>query len=155
MYFVSTFICFYFMLSSTGVLYLLEELCITQVAAINSFSRVLNSRVQSVMCQLKSSSADQDILMEWNQLRFIFQHCLLAVYTFLLAVLQCSDSVGPKTSWTFSLLLYIYIMLVTIVEGDPKAPFLLASTLRCWGGCYTFSWIAPLHPWSIPYNAKC
>ena len=26
----------------------------------------------------------------------------------------------------------------TIVEGDPKAPFLIATTLRCRGGCYSF-----------------
>ena len=25
-----------------------------------------------------------------------------------------------------------------IFEGDPKAPFLVANTMGCWGGCYLF-----------------
>ena len=43
--------------------------------------------------------------------------------------------------------------LATIVEGDLKAPFSVATTSRCWEGRYSFPWIAPLYPWSIPYNA--
>ena len=37
---------------------------------------------------------------------------------------------------------YIYIKVVklaTIVEGDPKAPFSIATTPRCRGGRYSFS----------------
>ena len=37
------------------------------------------------------------------------------------------------------------VMLATVVEGDPKAPFSLTTTPR----------IAPLYPWSLPYNAEC
>ena len=36
--------------------------------------------------------------------------------------------------------------MVTIVEGDQKAPFSIATTLRCRGGCYSSPWIAPLYP---------
>ena len=36
--------------------------------------------------------------------------------------------------------------LATLVEGDPKAPFSMATTLRCKGGRYFFRWIAPLYP---------
>ena len=39
--------------------------------------------------------------------------------------------------------------------GDPKAPFLIATTPRCRGGHYSFPWIAPLYPWYIPYKAEC
>ena len=42
---------------------------------------------------------------------------------------------------------------MTVVEGDPKAPFLIVITPRCMGGHYSFPWIAPLYPCSIPYNA--
>ena len=42
--------------------------------------------------------------------------------------------------------------LVTIVEGDPKAHFLIATAPRCRGGRYSFPWIAPLYTWSFPYN---
>ena len=47
------------------------------------------------------------------------------------------------------------VKLETEVEGDPKAPFSIATTPRCRGGRYSFSWIALLYPWSIPYNAEC
>ena len=39
---------------------------------------------------------------------------------------------------------------MTIVLGDPKAPFSIATTPRCRGGHYSFPWIAPLYPWFVP-----
>ena len=43
--------------------------------------------------------------------------------------------------------IYIYIYkLATIVEGDPKAPFSIATTPRCRGGRYSIPRIAPLYP---------
>ena len=44
--------------------------------------------------------------------------------------------------------------MATLVEGDLKAPFLIATTPRCWGRCYSIPWIAPLYPWSLLYGAK-
>ena len=44
---------------------------------------------------------------------------------------------------------------MTIVKGNPKAPFSIATTPRCRGGRNSFPWIAPFYPWSIPYNAEC
>ena len=41
---------------------------------------------------------------------------------------------------------YIYSKLATIVEGDPKAPFSIATTPRCRGGRYSIPRIAPLYP---------
>ena len=46
-------------------------------------------------------------------------------------------------------LLYIVkkvVKLATVVEGDQKAPFSIATTLRCRGGHYSFLQIAPLYP---------
>ena len=34
--------------------------------------------------------------------------------------------------------------MATVVEGDTKAPFSLATTLSCRCECYVFPWIAPL-----------
>ena len=45
--------------------------------------------------------------------------------------------------------------LATVVAGDPKAPFSIATTTRCRKGRYSFLWIPPLYPWSLPYNAEC
>ena len=36
--------------------------------------------------------------------------------------------------------------LATLVEGDPKAPFSIATTPRCRRRCYSIPWIAPLYP---------
>ena len=44
-------------------------------------------------------------------------------------------------------------MLATVVEGDQKAPFSIATTPRCRGGRYSFPWIAPLY--SLPHIAEC
>ena len=45
--------------------------------------------------------------------------------------------------------------LATFVKDVPKTPFSIATTPRCRGGHYSFSWIASLYPWSLPYNAEC
>ena len=37
-------------------------------------------------------------------------------------------------------------MLATIVEGDPKATFSIATTQRCREGRYSFPKISPLYP---------
>ena len=44
--------------------------------------------------------------------------------------------------------------LATVVEGDQKAPFSIATTPRCRGGRYSFPWITPLYPWYVPYIAE-
>ena len=36
--------------------------------------------------------------------------------------------------------------LATVVEGDPKDPFSIATIPSCRGGYYSIPWIAPLHP---------
>ena len=46
-----------------------------------------------------------------------------------------------STTWWYKL-----VKLATIVEDDPKAPFPLATRLRCSGGHSSFPWIAPLLP---------
>ena len=50
--------------------------------------------------------------------------------------------------------IYLY-KLVTFVESDTRAPFSIATTPRCRGGRYSFLWMAPLYPLSLPYNAEC
>ena len=35
---------------------------------------------------------------------------------------------------------------LTVVEGDPKAPFSIATAPKCDGGGCSFPWIAPLYP---------
>ena len=42
------------------------------------------------------------------------------------------------------------VKLATVVEGDQKAPFSIATTLRCRERCYSFHRIVPLYPWYVP-----
>ena len=52
------------------------------------------------------------------------------------------------------LYIYIYIKLASVVEGDLKTPFSIATTPRCRWGRYSFLLIALLYPWSLHYNAE-
>ena len=45
--------------------------------------------------------------------------------------------------------------LVTVVDGDQKAPFSIATTPRCSRGFYSFPWIAPLYPRYEPHIVVC
>ena len=42
--------------------------------------------------------------------------------------------------------------MATVFEGDLVATLSIATPPRCRGGCYSILWIAPLYPWSVPYN---
>ena len=44
---------------------------------------------------------------------------------------------------------------LTLVESDEKAPFSIATILRCRGGHHSFPWIPRLYPWYVPYIAEC
>ena len=65
----------------------------------------------------------------------------------------------PMSLFSSCIYIYIYIYskvkLATVVEGDQKAPFSIATTPICSGGRYSFPWKAPLYPWYVPYIAEC
>ena len=61
---------------------------------------------------------------------------------------------APHISVLSYLFSFFFLKLATIVEGDPKAPFSIATTPRCRGGRYSIPRIAPLYPWTVPYNAE-
>ena len=67
------------------------------------------------------------------------------IYTELLLVNSCLTANTVKGS----------IKLVTMVKGDQKVPFSIATTPRCRGGGYSFPRIAPRYPWNIPYITVC
>ena len=46
------------------------------------------------------------------------------------------------------------VKLAVLVESDSKTPFSIAATPRCREGRYSIPWIAPRHPWSLPYNVE-
>ena len=48
----------------------------------------------------------------------------------------------------------IKVKLTTVVKGNQKAPFSIATKQKCRGGRYSFPWIAPLSPRYVPYIAE-
>ena len=58
-------------------------------------------------------------------------------------------------SFFFFLLISKKVKLATVVGGESKAPFSVSNTPRRRGKRYSFSWIAPLYPWYVPYIAEC
>ena len=44
---------------------------------------------------------------------------------------------------------------LNLVESDPKAPFLIATTPSWEGKHNSIPCIVPFYPWSLPYNAEC
>ena len=89
-------------------------------------------------------------------LSFHFSHSLsqvcfcLLTNTFLIASLETNE-----LKWDLEVAINsTQVKLVTLVEGDPKAPLSIATTLRCRGRHYSIPWIVPLHPWSLPYSAE-
>ena len=63
----------------------------------------------------------------------------LIIYTcrYVIKLIRTNVSLCP------SLIIYI-VSKLTVVEGDPKATFSVATTPRCRGGHNSFSWIDPL-----------
>ena len=49
----------------------------------------------------------------------------------------------------------VKVKLASVVEGDLKATFSIATTPRCREGRYSFPLIAPLYPRYVPYIAGC
>ena len=47
------------------------------------------------------------------------------------------------------------VKLATVVEGDQKASFSIATTSRWRREHKSFPWIAPLYPWYELYNTEC
>ena len=67
--------------------------------------------------------------------------------------------VGKAWNYIFSFEILINkkvkVKLATVIESDPKAPFLIATTPKRRERHYSFPWMAPLYPWCVPYNAEC
>ena len=62
----------------------------------------------------------------------------------------------PEQYTTYNILiLFAYIPYLTLVKGDPMAPFSIATTLKCRRGHNSIPRIAPLYPWFVHYNAEC
>ena len=47
------------------------------------------------------------------------------------------------------------VKLATLVKGDPKVLFSIATIPRCWEGHNSIPRIDPLYPWSSLYSAEC
>ena len=48
----------------------------------------------------------------------------------------------------------VIVKLASLVEGDQKAPFSIATTPRCRGGRHSFPWIAPVYTYLVLLSVK-
>ena len=63
-----------------------------------------------------------------------------------IALIKIQAFLFPNYVVTFFIVRYIVkVKLATIIEGDPKVPFSIATTLTCRGGCFSIPWIVPLY----------
>ena len=49
----------------------------------------------------------------------------------------------------------LFIKLATVVEGNLKVPFSIATAPRCRGERSSYTWIATIYLWYVPYIAEC
>ena len=95
-------------------------------------SKPANKHVRSISENQKENS------------RYVF--ALFVLMTFLFVQLRRLTQLLYSFFSLGSYFKIIKVKLATIVEGDPKAPFSIATTPRCREGRYSFPWIAPLYP---------
>ena len=84
----------------------------------------------------------------------ITKKCLIFDYKKIVLSLCCGLK-GLEMNYTKRYQVYCSLYLRNLVKGGPKAAFSIATTPRCRWGRNSFPWIAPLYPWSLPYNAEC
>ena len=67
-------------------------------------------------------------------------------HPYTIAVILSNAYLGIYVHIYIYIYIYMKVKLVTVVEGDQKAPFSIATTPRYWGGHYSFPWIVSLYP---------
>ena len=86
---------------------------------------------------------------------YVRMHTHTNIYMYMYTHISMYAHTHTHTHTYIYIYCYVYIhKLVTVVEGDPKDPFSIASTQRSKGGRNSFPWIAPLYTSSVPYNAE-
>ena len=87
---------------------------------------------------------------------FVKGHCVsmsISKRKYIYVLIYKCNIAEQSAEGNVMLVIKVKVKLVTIVKGDSKAPFSIATTPRCRGKHKTFPCIAPLYPWYIPYNA--
>ena len=94
------------------------------------------------------------ILYMFSSTYFLFFHILFLASNRPRQKLNFTSINSIKKLFGKYIYIYIYkVMLATLVEGNLKVPFSIATTPRWRGGHYSILSIAPLYPWFLPYNA--
>ena len=74
------------------------------------------------------------------------------VYTYISNIYDLQIHFVDNTqlnSFTYFNLIQIILFTINHLLSHLKAPFSITTTPRCWGGWYSFSWIAPIYLWSV------
>ena len=89
-----------------------------------------------------------------NDCYIFFPYLRVWVFLFLRTSFFTAQHVGPMLHMNWRI--YVKVKLATIVEGNPKAPFSIATTPMCRGGRYSFPGLLyfTLDPYLIMLSAK-
>ena len=129
---------------------------------------LLTGFLSSILC-LHRAEVSKSLLVgqNWLTIACVHKRTLLMSLLFLFLAVPCmSSSRWGKLPFSccfvrycfqdmFKTMVRILVKLVTFVKGDPKAPFSIAGTPRCWGGRYSIPWNTPLYSWLLPYIVEC
>ena len=104
---------------------------------------------QQANCQKEIGGYQVDVaLKKW----FAFQNTKFQNKGGKTTVLSAPTQIAQISKAT---LYKVKVKLATIVEGNPKAPFSIATTPMCRGGRYSFPGLLYFTLDSVPYNAEC
>ena len=116
-----------------------------------------------IICEFLTLTGWYSLKTEWDPAFSIFRNILniladlnssvilmvflLPLISSSLALFYCPWSKVINFNWyRYIWFINIKVKLATLVEGDPKAPFSIATTPRCRRGRNSMPWIAPLYP---------
>ena len=122
-----------------------------------SLSNSKSPQVSSILLSIQVDLNDAVFLMVSTH-PVIYKSSSLS-YNLLVTVPSVPITVGITVTFMFhsffSSLVKKKVNLANVVEGNQKASFSIATTLRCRGGRYSFPWIASFYPPYAPVIAVC
>ena len=122
-----------------------HHLLFEHVWKVTYFSQNSRGSLKVPVLKVWNSSEDRDDWAKGNHIRFLQAGYRSAVekYKKVLFYWLC-----------FIAYQFIKVKLATVVEGNLKAPFSIATTQKCKGWRYSFPWVASLYPYLIILSVK-
>ena len=130
------------------------------------FNRFISNVLEPLMMLISTKfhifySVKKDPYPRRSYWYFDLYHKFILYWLFYEFVLGPKESINTRFWDKISILMFCFrahsccCCWRTVVYGDQKAPFSIATTPRYRWGRYSFLWNAPLYPWYVPYFDEC